>query len=301
MNVQVPASQLLGKEGEGVAALEACRDRAIGALCAEAVGAMAELNSATLEYSKTRKQFGSTIGTFQVLQHRMVDMFIAHQEALSLMQHLSLSLAANEPSRLAARFRRQVEDRLCRQVRRRPGGAAPWRHGHDRRIEYRPLLQADFLHQHPVRRSRVSCAAVCAARRGRLRRGKHDHRSSYRFHRPHRRRQGLSRRAQQHRRPDHGRPCDRGSGQACRHRAWRGRGRGDGLRHAAGHHGDERRPQGRDPRRPAGHGRRHHHRPAMRLRPAGDRGRRALGDASTASRSRSAAASSRSAWCRTST
>ena len=96
--------QLLGKEGEGVAALEACRDRAIGALCAEAVGAMAELNSATLEYSKTRKQFGSTIGSFQVLQHRMVDMFIAHQEALSLMQHLSLNLAANEAglSRLAS-------------------------------------------------------------------------------------------------------------------------------------------------------------------------------------------------------
>jgi alkylation response protein AidB-like acyl-CoA dehydrogenase len=104
MNVQVPASQLLGTEGEGVAALETCRDRAIGALCAEAVGAMAELNSATLEYSKTRKQFGSTIGSFQVLQHRMVDMFIAHQEALSLMQHLGLSLVADEVglSRLAS-------------------------------------------------------------------------------------------------------------------------------------------------------------------------------------------------------
>ncbi len=96
--------QLLGNEGEGVAALEACRDRAIGALCAEAVGAMGELNAATLEYSKTRKQFGTTIGSFQVLQHRMVDMFIAHQEALSLMQHLSLSLGANEAglSRLAS-------------------------------------------------------------------------------------------------------------------------------------------------------------------------------------------------------
>ena len=84
--------QLLGKEGEGVAALEACRDRAIGALSAEAVGAIGELNSATLEYSKTRKQFGATIGSFQVLQHRMVDMFIAYQESLSLMQHLNLSL-----------------------------------------------------------------------------------------------------------------------------------------------------------------------------------------------------------------
>jgi alkylation response protein AidB-like acyl-CoA dehydrogenase len=96
--------QLLGKEGEGVAALEVCRDRTIGALCAEAVGAMTELNSATLEYSQTRKQFGTTIGSFQVLQHRMVDMFIAHQEALSLMQHLTLSLAKGEAglSRLAS-------------------------------------------------------------------------------------------------------------------------------------------------------------------------------------------------------
>ena len=63
MDVRVPASQLLGREGEGVAALEACRDRAIAALCAEAVGAMTELNSATLEYAKTRKQFGVALGT----------------------------------------------------------------------------------------------------------------------------------------------------------------------------------------------------------------------------------------------
>ena len=96
--------RLLGREGEGVPALEAGRDRAIGALCAEMVGAIGELNAATLDYSKTRKQFGVTIGSFQVLQHRMVDMFIAHQEALSLMQHLTLSLGAGEAgvSRLAS-------------------------------------------------------------------------------------------------------------------------------------------------------------------------------------------------------
>lgn len=104
INLRDVKGELLGKGGEGITALEACRDRAIGALCAEAVGGMAELNAATLEYSKTRKQFGVTIGSFQVLQHRMVDMFIAHQEALSLMQHLNLSLSNDEAgvSRLAS-------------------------------------------------------------------------------------------------------------------------------------------------------------------------------------------------------
>jgi alkylation response protein AidB-like acyl-CoA dehydrogenase len=111
-DVQVPASQLLGTEGEGVVALEACRDRAIAALCAEAVGAMTELNSATLEYTKTRKQFGVALGTFQVLQHRMVDMFIALEESISLTQHLNLSLAAGEPhgSKLASGTKSRVGD-----------------------------------------------------------------------------------------------------------------------------------------------------------------------------------------------
>lgn len=103
-DVSVPASRLLGVEGKGVTALEACRDRAIAAMCAEATGAMAELNAATLEYSKTRKQFGAALGTFQVLQHRMVDMFIALEEATSLTQHLNLTVADRDPqgSKLAS-------------------------------------------------------------------------------------------------------------------------------------------------------------------------------------------------------
>ncbi len=109
-DVRVPASRMLGEEGEGVAILEACRDRAIAALCAEAVGAMIELNSATLEYTKTRKQFGVALGTFQVLQHRMVDMFIALEESTSLTQHLNLTLAENEPgcSKLASGAKSKV-------------------------------------------------------------------------------------------------------------------------------------------------------------------------------------------------
>ena len=63
-----------------------------------------------LEYSKARKQFGVALGTFQVLQHRMVDMFIALEEAISLTQHLNLSLAAQEPhgSKLASGAKSKV-------------------------------------------------------------------------------------------------------------------------------------------------------------------------------------------------
>lgn len=109
-DVSIPASNLLGKEGEGVAALEACRDRAIAALCAEATGAMDVLNTSTLEYTKTRKQFGVALGTFQVLQHRMVDMFIALEEATSLMQHLNLTVADGDPqgSKLASGAKSKV-------------------------------------------------------------------------------------------------------------------------------------------------------------------------------------------------
>lgn len=95
-DVKVPAAAVLGGVGKGVALLEDARDRAIGALTAEAVGAMTELNAATLAYTKTRKQFNVPLGNFQVLQHKMVDCFIAREEALSLMQALTISLSRSE-------------------------------------------------------------------------------------------------------------------------------------------------------------------------------------------------------------
>lgn len=69
---------------DGYPILERAIGFGIAALCAEAVGAMEALNEQTLEYLKNRKQFGVAIGTFQALQHRMVDMFIATEQARSI-------------------------------------------------------------------------------------------------------------------------------------------------------------------------------------------------------------------------
>ena len=83
-NVRVNADAVLGEPGGAMPAIEKACDLAIAALCAEAVGAMEALNEATLDYLKTRKQFGVPIGKFQVLQHRMADMFIAAEEAKTM-------------------------------------------------------------------------------------------------------------------------------------------------------------------------------------------------------------------------
>jgi alkylation response protein AidB-like acyl-CoA dehydrogenase len=75
---------LIGAAGEGLAIVERAVDSGAAALCAEAVGIIAALNEATLNYLKTRKQFGVPIGKFQALQHRMADMFIAAEQARSM-------------------------------------------------------------------------------------------------------------------------------------------------------------------------------------------------------------------------
>jgi alkylation response protein AidB-like acyl-CoA dehydrogenase len=76
--------ELLGAEGGALAVIEEVMDFATALVCAEAVGAMKFACDTTLEYLKTRKQFGVPIGTFQALQHRMVDMYIAHEQARSM-------------------------------------------------------------------------------------------------------------------------------------------------------------------------------------------------------------------------
>ena len=83
-NVQVPASALLGEAGAGWEILDAASDYGVTLLCAEAIGAMEALNAATLDYMKTRQQFGVPIGKFQALQHRMAEMFMQYQQASSM-------------------------------------------------------------------------------------------------------------------------------------------------------------------------------------------------------------------------
>ena len=83
-DVHVPADALVGQAGQGLALIEEVVDYATALLCAEAVGAIKYANDATLEYLKTRKQFGAPIGSFQALQHRMVDMVISGEQAKSM-------------------------------------------------------------------------------------------------------------------------------------------------------------------------------------------------------------------------
>ena len=82
--VAVPRDALVGLEGAGLPLIEEVADYATALLCAEAVGAIRFANDTTLEYLKTRRQFGVPIGTFQVLQHRMVDMVISYEQARSM-------------------------------------------------------------------------------------------------------------------------------------------------------------------------------------------------------------------------
>ena len=98
-NVRVPANALIGEEGGALPLIERVTDEAIAAQCAEACGAMKVANAMTLEYSKQRKQFGVPIGKFQVLQHRMADMFTEYEQSVSMSYLATLKLDASENER----------------------------------------------------------------------------------------------------------------------------------------------------------------------------------------------------------
>ena len=84
-NVELDEASRLGEEGQGLNILQQAIDFATLAIGSEAVGCMEVLYKDTVEYCKNREQFGQPIGKFQVLQHRMVDMFMEHEQSKSLM------------------------------------------------------------------------------------------------------------------------------------------------------------------------------------------------------------------------
>lgn len=97
--VQLDAGAILGVEGEGYVTLERAIGRGVLALCAESLGAMEAAKTATLDYLRTRKQFGVVIGSFQALQHRMADLLLEIEQARSAVINAAAALDADRLTR----------------------------------------------------------------------------------------------------------------------------------------------------------------------------------------------------------
>lgn len=93
---------LLGEAGQASPSLAQARDEGAAAICAEAVGCMRKVLADTVEYCKQRQQFGQPIGSFQVLQHRMVDMYMEVEQAVAAVYLAALNLEADADARARA-------------------------------------------------------------------------------------------------------------------------------------------------------------------------------------------------------
>lgn len=101
-DLRLPAGALLGEEGQAWPSLELARDEGAAAVCAEAVGGMRKVLADTVEYCKQRQQFGQPIGSFQVLQHRMVDMHMEVEQASAAVYLAVLNLDSEPAARAKA-------------------------------------------------------------------------------------------------------------------------------------------------------------------------------------------------------
>jgi alkylation response protein AidB-like acyl-CoA dehydrogenase len=97
--LRLPADALLGAPGGALPSIEYAVDEATAAIASEAVGLMRKVLADTVEYAKQRKQFGQTIGTFQVLQHRMVDMYMEVEQSVAAVYLAILNLDADPVER----------------------------------------------------------------------------------------------------------------------------------------------------------------------------------------------------------
>ncbi|WP_164115286.1 acyl-CoA dehydrogenase [Sphingorhabdus sp. Alg239-R122] len=114
-NVKVGGDALVGEEGGSLGLVMQVADEAIAALCAEACGAMQVANAMTLDYTKQRKQFGVPIAKFQVLQHRMADMFMEYEQSVSMSYLITLKLG--EPAAERAKFASMAKARTGQAAR----------------------------------------------------------------------------------------------------------------------------------------------------------------------------------------
>lgn len=96
--VRAAPGSILGEIGLGFDTLQSVIDEATLAVCAEAVGIMRAMQDKTVEYTKNRVQFGVPIGSFQALQHRLVDTLVACEQTYSLLLWTAMVCAANDPS-----------------------------------------------------------------------------------------------------------------------------------------------------------------------------------------------------------
>ncbi|MEY9104561.1 pimeloyl-CoA dehydrogenase small subunit [Bradyrhizobium yuanmingense] len=89
-NVRIGGADVIGDPAGAFPIISRVADEAIATLCAEAVGCFDEMHAITVNYLKTRKQFGTTIGSFQVLQHRAVDMFVELEQSRSMAAYATM-------------------------------------------------------------------------------------------------------------------------------------------------------------------------------------------------------------------
>lgn len=115
-NVKVGADALVGPEGQALPLVEKVVDEAIAATCAEACGVLRKLHEGTLEYTRQRKQFGQPISAFQVLQHRMVDMFIHVEQAISMTYMATIKVSDDHERAKAVAAAKVQIGKACRFV-----------------------------------------------------------------------------------------------------------------------------------------------------------------------------------------